>query len=112
MTKKMDISKLSDDDLQDMFSEVYESKIASLNNISSFECTCKRETGKPGLRVEVMIVGMAGSPTVDDYKNNKVKGSDKLTITREGKGSLDFELVAKDSVYLNMNDYIVSYRSI
>ena len=109
--KRLDTSKLSADDIQDMFSEVYESKIASLNDIDSFECTCKREAGKTEIKMEVMIVGMAGSPTIDAYKNHKVKGADNLTITREGKGSLDFEFVPKETVYLSGNDYVVVYKS-
>lgn len=108
---KLDTSKLSDDDIQDMFEEVYEKKIGAYNNIDSFECTCKRETGKPEIKMEVMIVGMAGSPTIDDYKNGKVKNAGEVDITREGKGSMKFLLCTKDIVYLNMNDYIVVYKS-
>jgi len=109
---KLDISKMSDDDIQDMFTEVYEKNIGVYNGIDSFECTCKRETGKNEVKMEVMIVGMAGSPTIDDYKNGKVKGSEKVIINREGKGTMKFVLCPKDSVYLNMNDYIVVYKSL
>jgi hypothetical protein len=110
--QQLNTSKMSDDDLQDMFSEAYEKNVASYNDIDSFECICKRETGNPKIRMEVLIVGMAGNPTIDDYKKGKVKRSEQVTIEREGKGSLKFVFKPKDTVYLSNNDYTVVYESI
>ena len=107
----MNISKLSDDDLQDMFSESYEKNIASLNGFDSFECICKRGSNNPDVKIEVTVTGMAGSPTVDDYKNGKVKNSSALIISREGKGSLKFKLLPSETLALNSNDYLVVYKA-
>jgi hypothetical protein len=112
MTKKMDISRMSDDDLQDMFTEVYGSKVASINNIDSFECICKRVPGAEGAEMEVLVVGMAGSPTMNDYKSNKVIDSSSVVIEREDRGILKFKLVPEKIVALNTNDYQVIYKSI
>ena len=69
MTNKADVERISDEEMETMFTDAYEEKIASLNNIGSYECSCKRESGTSDVKMEVMIVGMAGSPTPDDYKN-------------------------------------------
>lgn len=110
--EKLETKKLSDDDIQDMFTESFESEIASMNNIDSFECTCKRETGSQQIKMEVMVVGMAGSPTIDDFKSGKIKNVSSVVITREGKGSLSFKLCVSESIRLNMNDYILVYESL
>jgi len=112
MPNKLDTNKMSDDDIQDMFADVYEKDIGSLNDIGSFECICKRETGNPEIRMEVMIVGMAGSPTFEEYKNGKVSGSNEVSISREGKGTMKFVLSVKDSFYLSQNDYVIVYKSV
>ena len=107
--QKVDISKLSDDDLQDMFTESY-NNIASQNGFDSFECICKR-TNQNDIKMEVTVVGMAGSPTIDDYKGGKVKNSNSLVINRDGKGILKFNLMPRETISLNTNDYMVIYRA-
>ncbi len=111
-TDKMDTSKLSDEDLQDMFTEAYEKQVAFENAFDNYECICKRETGIPTVTMEVTVVGMAGTPTLDDYKNGKVKNSKSVVITREGRGSLRFDLDPKSVISLNSNDYLAVYKSI
>jgi len=106
---RMDVSKLSDDDLQDMFTESY-GIIASENGFDSFECICKR-TNINDVKMEVTVVGMAGSPTIDDYKSGKVKGANSLIIKRDGKGTLKFNILPKETISLNTNDYMVIYKA-
>jgi hypothetical protein len=61
--------------------------------------------------MEVMIVGMAGSPSVDDYKGGKVRNSQYVTISRSDRGGvLKFKL--EGVITLNVNDYIVTYKAI
>lgn len=110
-TQKLNVSKLSNDDLQDMFTEAYEKSVASANGFDSFECICKRGNASEDLKMEVTVTGMAGSPTVDDYKNGKVKNASVVTINREGKGSLRFKIVPSDTITLNTNDYLVVYKA-
>ena len=110
--EKMDVSKLSEEDLQDMFTEAYTEQVASENAFDNFECISKRETGSNSVIVEVTIIGMAGTPTLDDYKQGKVKNSKSITINREGKGSLRFNIDPKSIVSLNTNDYLVVYKSV
>jgi hypothetical protein len=110
-TQKLNVSKLSDDDLQDMFTEAYEKKVAKENEFDSFECICKRSGPTSDVKMEVTVTGMAGSPTIDDYKNGKVKNSKEVVIEREGKGSLMFKLLPKETISLNTNDYLVIYQA-
>jgi len=108
---KLDISKLSDDDLQDMFAESYDSNVASLNGFDSYECICKRSSDNSNVKMEVTIIGMAGSPTIDEYKKMKVKNSSSVVIQREGKGKLKFKYVPSETIALNTNDYLVVYKA-
>ena len=110
-TQKMNVGKLSDDDLQDLFSEAYEKRIASENGFDSYECICKRSNDNSEIKMEVTVIGMAGSPTIDEYKKMKVKNSDSVVIQREGKGSLKFKYVQGETVTLNTNDYMVVYKA-
>lgn len=120
-TDKMVVGKLSNEDLQEMFEEAYREQVGTPNKIDEFECKCSKEG--EGVTAELTISGMAGSPTVEDYKAGKVKVYDNkgrvqpsglVTIGREGKGSLSFRLsTAKKDIYvLNSTDYVVVYKSV
>jgi len=110
MTSKADVERVSDEEMEDMFTEAYESQVASYNEIGSYECSCKRDSSNPDVKIEVMIVGLAGTPTLDDYKNGKVENGSSVVIKREEKDSLKFELVPKEVITLNTNDYFVTYK--
>jgi len=108
--QKIDIARISDDELIDMFEPVYEEKIASINNIGSYECSCKREPGSPDVKVEVMIVGLAGSPTLDDYRDGNVENSSAVVLDLEERGKIKLKLVPKEITALNTNDYVAVYK--
>jgi hypothetical protein len=108
--QKINIAKISDDELIDMFEPIYEEQIASRNNIGSYECNCRRDSSSPDVRVEVMVVGLAGSPTMDDYKNGKVKDSSKVVVDLAARGKIVFKLVPGEITALNTNDYVAVYK--
>jgi len=105
-----DIKRISDDELIEMFELVFEEKIASINNIGAYECSCKRDSSSSDVRVEIMIVGMAGSPTLNDYREGKVEDSSSVMIDVGEKGKLKFNLVTKEMMSLNANDYVAVYK--
>jgi len=106
----LDVSKLSDGDIQDLFTDAFEQQVASENNIESFEAICKRGTGGINLEMEVTITGLAGSPTIEEYKKNKVRGGNSVTIgSDDGRGKLKFNLDTKRTTSLNSNDFLVVY---
>ncbi len=104
---KMDISRLSDDDLESMFTDSYTS-VASLNKIESFECICKREL--KNIFIEVTVIGLAGCPTSEEYMKKANKDLKSITISRESKGSLKFTIVPEKTMRLNTNDYMIVYK--
>ena len=110
--RKLEIAKLSDDDLQDRFTEVFEKRVGVYNHIESFECICKRDTGSKDVHMEVTIVGMAGSPVLQDYKNMKVKNSDSIILDYDERGSIAFKFMPEKTVSLNSNEYVVVYRAV
>jgi hypothetical protein len=114
MTNKLDIASMSNEDIEDLFTQAYEKTVAIPNGIGEFECKCQREaTNSREARVEVLVVGMAGSPTLSDYKEMKLANSDVVVIEREGKtGSIAFKLNTKDMIALNSTDYIAVYETV
>jgi len=112
MTKQIDVATLSDEELTDLFSEAFEEQVASYNNIQQFECTCTRVPAQANAKIEVMIIGLAGSPSVDQFKAmENLKNVDSVVISREDKGSLKFTILPKETISLNTNDYIIVYQS-
>jgi len=109
---KLDVARVSDDELIDMFEPIFEKNIASLNEIGSYEVSCQRDTSTGEVRLEVMVVGMAGSPTLEDYKSGKLENSGSVVVSVEGRGSLKFALVPKEMIALNTNDYTAVYKAV
>jgi len=110
--KAMNVEAMSNEDLQDMFSEAYESQVASLNNVGEFEATCEREYGSNNLKMNVLVVGLAGSPTIDDYKEGRLGNADTVVVDDPNKGMLTFQLVPEEIHVLNSNDYVVVYEAV
>ena len=108
--KQLDITKISDDELVEMFEPVYERQVASINEITSYECTCKRDSSTSEVGIEVMVVGMAGSPSLDEYKEGKVKDSGRIILEVEGRGVIKLDLCKDRMIALNTNDYVALYK--
>jgi len=110
---KLDISKLSNENISDKFTEAFAEQVASLNQISEFECNCIRESANSDeAKVEVTITGMAGDPTSDDFKNGKIKDYDSVVAKDDEKGDLFFVYSPDETINLNTNDYMVVYKTV
>jgi len=109
---EMNVEVMGDEDLQDLFSEAYDNQVASLNNVGEFEATCQRIPGSSDIRMEVLVVGLAGSPTLDDYKEGRLENADMVVIDDPNRGMLKFRLVPENIYTLNSNDYVVVYVSV
>lgn len=107
----MNIDKLSDQEIQVLFDEAF-SSVASINNIGDYESVCKRTVGGSKIRMEIMIVGLAGSPTIDDFKHGDVENAGKITITVPDGKKINFKLIPSETAFLNSNDYLIVYESL
>jgi len=108
---KMNVDKVSDEDMQDLFTNAFED-IGSMNNITEFECKCKRTVGNSEIVMEVMIIGLAGSPTYEAIHSGELEDLDIISISRDEESKLDFERDADNDYILNTNDYVISYKSV
>jgi len=114
--KKMKTDKVSDEQMQDLFTEAFE-KVASLNDIDEFECTCKREVGSTDILMEVMVVGMAGSPNYESFHGEEIEELENITISRDSRENeaeqevLGFDREPSGDYVVNTNDYVVAYKS-
>jgi len=107
----LNLNKIGDDEIIRLFSESFEKNVARFNEITEFECNCVRQANKSDVEIEVTIVGMAGSPTVDSFKNNKVKDAERIVVENERNKVASFVLDSKGTVSLNSNDYMIVYRN-
>jgi len=107
----MNVDKISDEDMQDLFTNAFES-IGSMNNITEFECSCKRTVGNSVITMEVMVIGLAGSPTYESVHNCELEDLDTISISRDEDSKLDFERDSDNDYILNTNDYVMAYKSI
>jgi len=107
---KLNIKKLGDEELQDLFTEAFEKKVAMYNNISEFECKSIKDSINDKVTIEVTIVGFAGSPNVEDFIGNKVKDSKTIIVSKDGfEGNMIFELNTKRCIAINTSDYLLIY---
>jgi hypothetical protein len=103
------LSKLSDENIQDLFETAFEEQIASNNEITEFECKCIRSSAHGDkVSVEVTVSGMAGSPTFDDFIQGNVNRSGVVNLSY-GDDKFKFKLEQDQSISLNANDYMVTY---
>lgn len=109
---KMNVEKVSDEELQDLFADAFE-KVSKYNNIEEFECKCIRTVAGGELVMEVMISGLAGTPSYESIHTEIFEDLEKISISREGSESkLDFERLPESDYVLNTNDYVIAYKSI
>jgi hypothetical protein len=110
--KRINVKNVSDDEVQEMFEESFRNQLGKYNSIDEIEVKSKKAIGKDIIRVEVTVQGMAGSPTAEDFKSGKVKNASPIKISRADKGCLSFEILPKETVYLNSTEYIITYQSV
>lgn len=109
--KKMNIDNVSSEEIVNLFEEAFESEIASFNNIGAFGITCDgREISKP-VRILVDIVGHAGTPTIDQFRQGEVDNSKSISISRDDIGETTFYLLPNLTTFVSGNDYQVVYES-
>jgi hypothetical protein len=111
MSKVMNLERVSSEEIVTMFEEAFENQVASWNDIGAFgvECT-QREIGKP-VQVQVDISGMAGAPTIDQFRQGAVEHSDVVTISRDDIGEMKFKLLSDQTCFLSGNDYLIVYEA-
>jgi len=108
MSRSSSIESMGDDKLRDLFEESFDEQISKFNNMS--DCEAKILHDNEELTVEALFTGMAGSPSVAEFKEDKVKGARKVVVSYSGYDDMEFVLVPTKVVALNVNDYILVYK--
>lgn len=107
----MNVNKVSNEMLQDMFSEAYREQIGIDNNISEIECVCSRDTATGSIDMEVTVFGYCGTPSISDYKTGKVKNANKVSVEID-KGKKTVFTLDKNSIKtLNTSEYVMTYKA-
>lgn len=108
---KRSVKTLGDDELITLFEEAFKEQVASYNQLDEFEVKCIRTVGSDVLRMEVVVQGMAGCPTAEDFKKGKVTKANTVSLSRDDKTGIVLTLLPKETVYLNSTEYIIVYQS-
>lgn len=109
--KKMDIERVSSEEIVSMFEEAFEEQVAKFNNIEAYGVTCDDRQIEKKVQVNVEISGHAGTPTIDEFRNGDITDSKHVIISRDDIGELKFNLLPEMTAYLSGNDYIIVYES-
>ena len=105
----MEVDRLSSEEIVNMFEESFQDQVATLNNILSFSVDCEdRSFGQP-FKIKVEINGLAGTPTMDDFKQGRIEDAAKVNIERDDIGVATFKLDPSLTTYLSGNDYLIYY---
>jgi len=102
------IDSMGDDKLRDLFEESFEEQVCKFNNMSDGEVKVLHEDGE--LSIEVLLTGMAGSPSVSDFKEGSISEAEKVVVSYDGYDDLEFVNLPEKTVALNVNDYILVYE--
>ena len=105
----MDISRFSNEMLQDLFEEAFEDQIAHLNQVDAYEATIERSVGVDDVTMQVAITGMAGGPCLDDFSNDNVENSEMVTVDSD-LGIMEWELSKDDGYIVNATEYVIVYK--
>jgi len=108
----LNVSKMSNEDIQELFTTSFEKQIAYPNQIAEYECICQRGNVNDKIKVAVTVSGLSGTPTVDEFKNKICSKQNVVTISVAGKGSMKFRSNINDIMSLNSNEYVVTYTQV
>jgi len=110
--KKMSIDRVSSEEIVDLFEKFFEDHVLPFSHIESFDVECTRNIQTMKAIINVTIYGTAGSPTIDDFKKDKISCARSVSVERFDIGSLNFVLKPELTCFLNSNDYLIVYESI
>ncbi len=105
----MKVDKLSNDEIVTMFGEVFDRKVAKMNDIESYDVENVERSVDNHVTLDVNVVGYAGTPTIDDFREGGIKDADTVVVDVEGSDSLTFKLDRDAIVFLSANDYRLTY---
>lgn len=104
------LDKMSEEDIASVFELYFGEQVAKENNIDEFEASCERDNIGDDITIKVMVVGLAGTPTPDDFKTGNVESADIVSVPTEDNENIKFELDAAATTALNTNDYWLYYK--
>jgi hypothetical protein len=101
---------IGDDKLRDMFEESFDEQIGKFTSMGDCEAKILRNASDGEVSVEVLVTGMAGSPTVDQFKAGSIEETTSLKVELDGYETMQFTLAPEKTVGLNSNDFNIVYE--
>lgn len=107
----LDVSKMSNDELKDVFETSFRNTVARELDISEFEVEVARNHDKGEIGFEVMIIGFAGSPSIDHFKELSGTISDSVKLSVPNSGEMILTLDPSKTTFLTAGDYSIYYTN-
>ena len=104
------ISKMSSMDLEERFDAAFEEQVGKFNNITAFEAKMIRGIDSGSMAIDLLITGMADSPSMSDFIQGNVEGAEKVVIELGDGQNIEFKMIPLGCMILSANDYIVKYE--
>lgn len=108
---RLDVSKMSNDELKDVFENSFRQDVASQLNISEFEVEVARNHDLGQIGFEVIIIGFAGTPSIDSFKSNDNEIAEKVLLSVPNAGELEVFLDPSKTTFLTAGDYSIYYSN-
>jgi hypothetical protein len=105
-----DIETVGADKIRDIFEESFDEQVGSVHSLSDAEVTVSKEDGE--MVIDVLLTGMAGSPSVEMFKKRKVKEANKIVLDVDGYEEVNFKLNPSKIVMINVNDFMLRYERV
>ena len=105
--KTEEIRRFGNDKIRDMFEVSFDEQVGIPNRMG--DCEAKVIQENDTIAIELLVTGMAGSPSVDDFKNDSVEKAKEVVIDFNGEEA-KFSFDAEKTIALNINDYLLVYE--
>ena len=105
------ILSMGDDEILNLFETAFLEQVGEPNNISEIDVEIVRDQTARTVNAEVRIYSMDDSTDMQKFKQGKAPKSSKVEVEVEGGPKLIFTLAKDKTVYMNGNDYSVTYTS-
>lgn len=109
--RAMEFKGMGDSELTELFEDAFREQVAISCNVPEFSIEVKRSVNSDKIEFEVEITGLAGTPTMDEFKANRLKDAKKVILSRADKGQVTLNLVPSRTVFLTGNDYLITYSN-
>lgn len=105
------ILTMGDDEIVNLFETAFIEQVGEANGISEIDVEISRDQTARKVNAEIRIYSMDDSADMQKFKQSKASNVSKVDVEIEGGPVIHFALNRDKTVYMNGNDYSVTYTA-